>query len=137
MATHYDAHGDSEWACGGDGTCESVEAEPDCVDGLAHRWTADGTGGCDSNPGVWSTGGTSYRFAARCVLCGCGRSETHHGSQRNPGECDSVSYETSEYAVDESEARLERARQIRNRKARARYRRLLPARLFARTQHQA
>src|SRR5262245_61541092 len=24
-----------------------------------HDWTAEGDGGCDENPGVWSTGGTS------------------------------------------------------------------------------
>lgn len=43
-------------------------------------------GGCRENPGVWSTGGTSFRFASVCRLCGKYKSETTPGCQRNPDE---------------------------------------------------
>lgn len=58
-----------------------------------HDWTGEGEGGCDSNPGVWSTGGTSMSFASHCRACGLHRSEHTTGSQRNPGEHDTVRYE--------------------------------------------
>lgn len=121
MGQHYDENGDSEWACGGDGDCDAVQAEPDCVSGYRHRWTSRGCGGCDSNPGVWSLGGTAYQYGARCLVCGTQRTEVHHGWQRNPGECDSVSYETGD--ADEAEARAEMRRQDRNRRRRASRRR--------------
>jgi len=57
-----------------------------------HDWTSEGHGGCDENPGVWSTGGTSMSFEAHCTRCGLRRDETATGSQRNPGEHDTVSY---------------------------------------------
>jgi len=57
-----------------------------------HEWTRAGEGGCDSNPGVWSTGGTSMVFHSHCRRCGLHRTEHHVGSQRNPGEHDSVEY---------------------------------------------
>jgi hypothetical protein len=117
---HYDAHGDSEWACGGDNDCNAVEPEPECVGHYAHRWTSRGCGGCDSNPGVWSLGGTAYRFEVRCLVCGAHRETTTHGRQRNPGECDTVRYERDE--ADADEARAEMVRQDRNRRARNRYR---------------
>lgn len=120
MVQHYDENGESEWACGGDSDCPSVEPEPDCYEHYAHRWTSKGTGGCDSNPGAWSLGGTAYRFEARCLVCGVHRIEIHHGYQRNPGECDVVRYETEE--PDETERKVEMRRQDRNRAARARYR---------------
>ena len=111
---HYDENGDTEWACGGDDDCDAVEAEPACDAGYDHRWTSEGTGGCEENPGVWALGGTAMSVAARCVLCGCGRMATNYGWQRDPGQCDRVAYETHAYDVDPAEARHERARQRRN-----------------------
>ena len=66
-------------AAGGDTDCD-------------HDWTAEGEGGCDQNPGVWSTGGTSMVFRSHCRKCGLHRIENHTGSQRNPGEHDTVEY---------------------------------------------
>lgn len=59
----------------------------------AHEWTSDGEGGLDENPGVWSTGGTSMMFRQHCTRCGLIRTECTTGSQRNPGEHDTVEYE--------------------------------------------
>lgn len=108
MATHYcddctsgRRHEGDEWCCGGDGQCDCVEAEPECTAYAHHVWTPEGTGGCDTNPGVWSLGGTTYRYAHRCRLCGCGRSEVERGTQRNPGECDTVRYSPGAYRPDE------------------------------------
>jgi hypothetical protein len=61
-----------------------------------HDWTSEGEGGCIENPGVWSTGGTSMSFASHCRKCGLHRSEHDTGSQRNPGDHDTVSYEMPE-----------------------------------------
>lgn len=58
-----------------------------------HDWTSEGEGGCDSNPGVWSTGGTSFHFASHCRTCGLHRTEYTCGSQRNPGDHDRTEYE--------------------------------------------
>lgn len=58
-----------------------------------HDWTSEGEGGCSENPGVWSTGGTSMRFATHCRVCGLKRVQCTTGSQRNPGEHDTVEYE--------------------------------------------
>ena len=57
-----------------------------------HDWTSEGEGGLRENPGVWSTGGTSMLFASRCRTCGLHRTEYTCGSQRNPGEHDTVKY---------------------------------------------
>ena len=57
-----------------------------------HDWTGEGEGGCDENPGVWSTGGTSMLFVRHCTRCGLIRTERDPGSQRNPGECPTVEY---------------------------------------------
>ncbi len=57
-----------------------------------HDWTSEGEGGCDSNPGVWSTGGTSHSFASHCRVCGLQRTEHTTGSQYNPGDHDTVEY---------------------------------------------
>lgn len=67
-------------AAGGDTECD-------------HDWTAEGEGGCTENPGVWSTGGTSMIFATHCRKCGLHRVEHSTGSQRNPGEHDTWTYE--------------------------------------------
>jgi len=69
-----------------------------------HDWTSEGEGGCDQNPGVWSTGGTSMSFASHCRTCGLHRSEHTTGSQRNPGEHDTVAYEMPEAWCKECEA---------------------------------
>lgn len=71
-------------AAGGDAECE-------------HDWTSDGEGGCRENPGVWSTGGTAMSFAAHCRLCGLHRVTRTVGTQRNPGEHDTVTYRQGEY----------------------------------------
>lgn len=57
-----------------------------------HDWTSEGEGGCDENPGVWSVGGTSMVFKSHCRKCGLHRTECSTGSQRNPGEHDTVEY---------------------------------------------
>lgn len=57
-----------------------------------HKWTSEGESGCEENPGVWSTGGTGLAIAEHCVHCGLSRVHHHQGSQRNPGEIDSVTY---------------------------------------------
>lgn len=53
-----------------------------------HNWTRpqELVGGCDSNPGVWATGGTSMEFHEVCAKCGLYRRTYSAGSQRNPGE---------------------------------------------------
>jgi len=66
--------------------------EPDCPEADEHDWTSEHEGGCAENPGVWSTGGTSMLFIARCKHCGMKRQEHTTGSQRNPGECDTTTY---------------------------------------------
>jgi len=61
--------------------------DPDC-----HEWTGEGHGGCDENPGVWSTGGTGLVIVEHCRQCGLKREQYIVGSQCNPGEHDTVSY---------------------------------------------
>ena len=73
------------------GRYEGCGSDPD-----DHDWTSEGEGGCDQNPGVWSTGGTSMQFASHCRKCGLRRIEKHTGSQRNPGEHNTVDYEMPE-----------------------------------------
>jgi hypothetical protein len=75
-----------------------------------HEWTSEGHGGCDENPGVWSTGGTSMAFSSHCVRCGLRRGETTTGTQRNPGEHDTVAYDMperwcSEHQTDDDDHR--------------------------------
>lgn len=69
-----------------------------------HDWTSEGEGGLDSNPGVWSTGGTSLSIADHCRTCGLHRSRHLTGSQRNPGEHDTTRYEMPESWCAECEA---------------------------------
>jgi hypothetical protein len=105
-----------------DGDCDSVEAEPGCADGLAHRWTAKGEGGCSQNPGVWSLGGTTYQFSRHCCYCGARRVEIRHGWQRNPDECDSIRYEggeRDEVAIADALRAARRRDMARRRRARA------------------
>lgn len=110
---HYDAHGRSEWACGGDFDCVDVDVEPSCVDGYTHTWR--GT--------TRSLGGTTLLYASRCVLCGCEREITEYGSQRNPGQCDQLRFKNASCELqDTPEARTEARRQRRNAQARTRRR---------------
>lgn len=69
-----------------------------------HDWTSQGEGGCDSNPGVWSCGGTKMTFARHCRHCGLHKVEMHCGSQRNPGEHDTVTYTQPEQWCAECES---------------------------------
>jgi len=57
-----------------------------------HEWTSAGEGGCTENPGVWALGGTTIRISDHCQHCGLQRTRTLLGSQRNPGEHDTVSF---------------------------------------------
>jgi hypothetical protein len=74
-----------------EGDCDALENEPKCVE-AKHKWTFEGEGGCDENPGVWSMGGTMLVFYSRCLFCGITREEVMYGSQRDPYQCDTISY---------------------------------------------
>lgn len=63
-----------------------------------HDWTSEGEGGCTENPGVWSVGGTTLVFRSHCSTCGLQRREVSLGSQRNPGDHDTVEYFAPESA---------------------------------------
>lgn len=84
--------------------CPWVEVEPECEAGLQHQWTTRGVAG--NSEGAMLLGGTTTQFLARCRACGMERREVHNGWQRNPGECDSVTYEPEAYEpeADEPEA---------------------------------
>jgi hypothetical protein len=71
-----------------DALIRAAGGNPDCD----HDWTSEGEGGLDENPGVWSMGGTTMTFASHCRHCGLHKVEVHRGSQRNPGEHDTVTY---------------------------------------------
>ena len=72
---------------------KAVMGEDGCgLDPDDHDWTAEGEGGLDENPGVWSTGGTTMLFRTHCATCGLQRREVSTGSQRNPGDHDSIEY---------------------------------------------
>jgi hypothetical protein len=71
---------------------EIMPDEPTCEAAPDHDWQPD-SGGCRENPGVWSTGGTSMRYIDHCSHCGMRRTRDDTGSQRNPGESDTVRYE--------------------------------------------
>jgi hypothetical protein len=70
---------------------KAAGGNPDCD----HDWSSEGEGGCDENPGVWSTGGTTLVFRDHCDHCGIIRTRTDVGSQRNPGKHDTVRYENT------------------------------------------
>lgn len=57
-----------------------------------HDWTSEGEGGLDENPGVWGHGGTAISVAQHCRRCRLHRTTRYTGSQRNPGEHDTVEY---------------------------------------------
>ena len=74
--------------------CGDDPAEPECTDEDGHDWQADVevVGGIKDNPGVWIKGGTTMVCKTCCCKCGQYKRETHHGSQRNPGQVDQVEY---------------------------------------------
>jgi len=86
--------GDPEWIAV---ECGEDPASPDC-DEDDHEWETPHAvvGGLDSNPGCWSTGGTSMKFKSVCKHCGIYRIEHHTGAQYNPGEVDTVEYEDAD-----------------------------------------
>lgn len=98
---------------GCDGDCDAVEPTPECIEGYQHRWTGEGLGGVDENPGVWYSGhsGTSITIRRRCVVCGMHRRELYYGSQRNAYDCDQRRYERDASAIDDDESSAERERQ--------------------------
>lgn len=65
-----------------------VESEPACDAADEHDWCRPHAvvGGLDSNPGVWSGGGTALDMRDVCSCCGIYRDTHYAGSQRNPGE---------------------------------------------------
>jgi len=65
-----------------------VESEPSCDAADEHDWCRPHAvvGGLDSNPGVWSGGGTALDTRDVCSCCGMYRDVHYAGSQRNPGE---------------------------------------------------
>lgn len=85
------------------------DEEPECAEGGGedeggHAWVSphELVGGCKENPGVFGGSGTSMTIIHVCALCGCKRTERHAGSQRNPGEPDSVvEYEDPEEETKE------------------------------------
>jgi hypothetical protein len=83
-----------------DALIRAAGGNPDCD----HHWTSEGEGGCDQNPGVWSCGGTTMKFASHCRHCGLHRVEIHHGSQRNPDDHDTVTYTQPDQWCSECES---------------------------------
>lgn len=65
-----------------------VESEPACAASDEHDWCRPHAvvGGLDSNPGVWSGGGTALDTRDVCSCCGVYRDTHYAGSQRSPGE---------------------------------------------------
>lgn len=65
-----------------------VESEPVCAVSDEHDWCQPHAvvGGLESNPGVWSGGGTALDLRSVCSCCGMYRDVHYAGSQRNPGE---------------------------------------------------
>ena len=78
----------------GSGFIEHQIEEPTCLESAdgEHDWTSEFEGGCTENPGVWSLGGTTMSFSCHCRHCGMEKTEVNYGSQRNPGQCDTVEY---------------------------------------------
>jgi len=88
---HTDEYEDAEVEAGPE------PKEPECLDSEEHDWQAPHNivGGVKENPGVWSKGGTTLTFHRVCSRCGTHRHENSYGSQRNPGQIDTVSYEAA------------------------------------------
>lgn len=83
--------------------CGEDPAEPECTSEDGHDWQSpyEVVGGLRENPGVWSKGGTTSVFKQCCAHCGCYRTETSYGAQRNPGQCDTVEYEDADQLSSE------------------------------------
>jgi len=73
--------------------CGEDPEPPACIEDK-HEWDNphDVVGGLKENPGVWSLGGTTLVFKSVCIHCGLIKREVCYGSQRNPGQCDTVEY---------------------------------------------
>lgn len=71
---------------------------PACIEDKEHEWRSPYScvGGIKENPGVWSGGGTIMHYKECCKNCGVYKKETLYGVQRNPGQCDVVSYEIAD-----------------------------------------
>jgi len=69
--------------------------------GCKHEWTAlyEVEGGMKENPGMWSTGGTTFVYADHCSKCSLARRRTNYGSQRNYGQVDKVEYSKMKYPL--------------------------------------
>jgi hypothetical protein len=69
-------------------TVDILPPEPRCDGRRRHDWveTVEIDGGCRENPGVMSTGGTSFEFRSHCSRCGIQRVERTSGDQRNPDQ---------------------------------------------------
>jgi hypothetical protein len=75
--------------------------EPDCAEGEDHDWESPFSivGGCESNPGCWSIGGTQTKTREVCSICGAYRvttSESTRGSY--PRTPERVEYEEADEA---------------------------------------
>lgn len=81
-----DAMRDEAMDCSG--RYEREQPECEAADDGEHDWQAPYhlVGGCRENPGVWSTGGTSFTVTEVCARCGIYRTTHIPGSQRNPDE---------------------------------------------------
>lgn len=87
----------------GDSITRDIEVGEDspwaeCFEADAHEWCApfDLVGGLKENPGVFSLGGTTMVFKKVCLHCGCYKTETKYGVQRNPGQSDKIEYTRSD-----------------------------------------
>ena len=77
---------------------EEIANEPECTNEDGHDWQSPFSivGGIKENPGVWSLGGTKMSFYEVCSCCGMHKREKHYGSQRNPDEQDTATYEDAD-----------------------------------------
>jgi hypothetical protein len=76
-----------EVAAGPEPKPEPTECGDDDED---HDWQAplELVGGCDNNPGVFSTGGTRFDYRLVCSRCGMYKHTWSQGQQRDPGDLD-------------------------------------------------
>lgn len=85
-----------------DGTVQLSPEEPDCIDDEDHDWQSphELVGGCDTNPGVWGSGGGVVIHEA-CIRCGCRRTTDTWAQRPDTGEqgLTSVEYERGYYDV--------------------------------------
>jgi len=83
--------------------CGDDPLEPECTSDDGHDWQSPYrlVHGLKENPGVFATGGTTLVIKTCCCNCGTYRTETKHGAQRNPGQCDTVEYEDADQLSSE------------------------------------